>query len=172
MKAAVHYSPEVADKILGRMIAGLSVTRIARQPGMPTKAAIMKWVETKPEFREVYLRAQEGRGCTYAEKAVECEGDYNAAIADVRSRRITPSQAMAIINGLRAKVDVFKWAAGRMAPKIFGEKVDHNVSGAIKHDHQHDLSKLSDAELDALEGIVGKAAADVADPSREDETRH
>lgn len=176
MKQQVHYSPEVADKILGRMIAGLSVTRIARQPGMPTKAAIMKWVETRPDFREVYLRAQEGRGCTYAEKAVESEHELDDIIRLLMMKRIQVDVARMMILAVRVKIDTFKWAAGRMAPKIFGEKVDHSVTGAIKHEHQHDLSKLSDAELDALEGIVGKAGGAPADagenPSREDETRH
>lgn len=118
------YSPEIADKILGRMIAGLSVTRIARQPGMPAKSSIMKWVETRPDFREVYLRAQEGRGCTYAEKAVECENELDDIIRMMMTRRISTDIGRAMIYAVRVKIDTFKWAAGRMAPKIFGSQVE------------------------------------------------
>ncbi|MDB5612133.1 MAG: hypothetical protein JWP25_9033 [Bradyrhizobium sp.] len=162
MKAAVHYSPEVADKILGRMIAGLSVTRIARQPGMPTKAAIMKWVETKPEFREVYLRAQEGRGCTYAEKAVEAEYELNDIIRMMLTKQILPSVGRAIISAVQAKIDVFKWGAGRMAPKIFGERVtaDHtvNVTGQVEFTARdalaHQIDRVADAESEAERPLV------------------
>ena len=70
----------------------------------------------------------------------------------------------------RIRVDSRKWLLSKVLPKIYGDKVD--VSGLIKHDHQHDLSKLSDADLDALEGIVGKASGAPADPGGEGTTRH
>lgn len=33
----------------------------------------------------------------------------------------------------RAKLDTIKWAAGKRNPKVYGEKLQHDVSGEIAH---------------------------------------
>jgi hypothetical protein len=62
-----------------------------------------------------------------------------------------------------------KWAAGRMAPKVWGDKVSHEVTGKNGGPitHHHDLTKLSDEELAQLEALHSKIALAGGDPGGE-----
>ena len=51
-----------------------------------------------------------------------------------------------------------KWAAGKLAPKRYGDKLQHTGDGGGPIQVRPDLSKLTDEELDALERILGRAA--------------
>ncbi len=51
-----------------------------------------------------------------------------------------------------------KWVAGKLAPKRYGDKLQHTGDGGGPIQVRPDLSKLTDEELDALEHILGRAA--------------
>ncbi len=57
----------------------------------------------------------------------------------------------------RLRVDTRKWAAGKMAPKRYGDKLQHTGDGGGPIRVRPDLSKLTDKELNALERILGRA---------------
>ena len=57
----------------------------------------------------------------------------------------------------RLRVDTRKWAAGKLAPKRYGDKLQHTGDGGGPIRVRPDLSKLTDEELDALERILGRA---------------
>ncbi len=56
----------------------------------------------------------------------------------------------------RLRVDTRKWAAGKLAPKRYGDKVQHTGDGGGPIRVRPDLSKLTGEELDALERILGR----------------
>lgn len=45
-------------------------------------------------------------------------------------------------------------------PDVYRERVDMRHSGSVKHDHKHDLSNLTDKELEQFEELVRKAAGE------------
>ncbi len=55
-----------------------------------------------------------------------------------------------------SSVDTRKWAAGKMAPKRYGDKIQHTGDGGGPIRVRPDLSKLTDEELNALERILGR----------------
>ena len=57
----------------------------------------------------------------------------------------------------RLRVDTRKWAAGKMAPKRYGDKIQHTGDGGGPIRVRPDLSKLTDKELNVLERILGRA---------------
>ena len=57
----------------------------------------------------------------------------------------------------RLRVDTRKWAAGKLAPKRYGDKVQHTGDGGGPIRVRPDLSKLTDEELNVLERILGRA---------------
>ncbi len=58
----------------------------------------------------------------------------------------------------RLRVDTRKWAAGKLAPKRYGDKIQHTGEGGGPIRVRPDLSKLTDEELNVLERILGRAA--------------
>ncbi len=58
----------------------------------------------------------------------------------------------------RLRVDTRKWILGKLAPKRYGDKLQHTGDGGGPIRVRPDLSKLTDEELDALERILGRTA--------------
>ncbi len=56
----------------------------------------------------------------------------------------------------RLRVDTRKWAAGKLAPKKYGDKLQHTGDGGGPIRVRPDLSKLTDEDLNALERILGR----------------
>lgn len=103
------YTPELAAKITARLSGGLSLRRLCRQNDMPAFQTVLRWVGERADFREQYVRALEARGCNYAEQVV-----------DVGQRVLAgeiPSDAG------RVAIDALKWAASRMAPRVYGDRI-------------------------------------------------
>lgn len=103
------YSPALAAKITARLAGGLSLRRLCRQDDMPALTTVMRWVGENAAFREQYVRALEARGCGYGEQVVD-------VAQRVMAGELPPDAARVGIDGL-------KWAAARMAPRVYGDRV-------------------------------------------------
>ncbi len=57
----------------------------------------------------------------------------------------------------RLRVGTRKWAAGTLAPKRYGDKLQHTGEGGGPIRVRPGLSKSTDQELDVLERILGRA---------------
>lgn len=103
------YSPQLAATIVARLSGGLSLRRLCRQNGMPNVATVLRWVGERADFREQYVRALEARGCAYGEQVVD-------VAHRVMAGELAPDVGRVAIDGL-------KWAASRMAPRVYGDRV-------------------------------------------------
>lgn len=106
---------EVADEICERIADGESLRSICRDDRMPSKAEVFRWLADSSEFRDQYARARETQADTYFDEIIAIADDQDQ---DPNSRRI--------------RVDARKWAAGKLRPKVYGEKLDLNHSGSVK----------------------------------------
>lgn len=138
--------PNAADMPdLFRMIAeGASLRKACVELGIHAPSTI-SFIDSDDRLREQYAHA----------RAVQGDG-YGAKVGEV---------AQAVLDGDvppdvgRAAMDGFKWTAGRMAPKRWGDKVAHEVSGPDGGPIPFDLSRLPDERLAQLEDILTEAAA-------------
>lgn len=105
------YTPEVAAIICERIADGESLRQICEEPGMPNRSTVRQWLAVHPEFHAQYARAREEQGDAYAERAIH--------------EALTASDAQMG----RLRMDALKWAAGKLAPKRYGDKVQQEVSG-------------------------------------------
>lgn len=77
---------------------------------MPDRVTIYRWLESNENFRNQYTRARAEQADYYAEQIVdEAMTSHDAQIG-------------------RLRVDALKWAASKMAPKKYGEKVEIETS--------------------------------------------
>ena len=105
------YTPELADEICHRLSLGETLrTIISTSPHMPDRVTIYRWLENNENFRNQYTRARAEQADYYAEQIVdEAMSSHDAQIG-------------------RLRVDALKWAASKMAPKKYGEKVEIETS--------------------------------------------
>lgn len=105
------FTQEIADEICHRLSNGETLRAIIdSSPFMPERKSIYRWLESNEEFRHQYTRARAEQADYYAEQIVdEAMTSHDAQIG-------------------RLRVDALKWAASKMAPKKYGEKVEIETS--------------------------------------------
>lgn len=101
------FTQEVADRICEEIADGRSLRSICRTEGMPTKATVFRWLAENQAFRDQYARAREAQADSLFDDIVEVADDDT----------IEP-------NARRVMVDARKWAASKLKPKTYGDKLD------------------------------------------------
>ena len=97
------------------------------QEGMPDQRTVYRWLEKDREFCQQYARAREAQadklfeGCLAI--ADEAEGDVVLATGEDGKAIARPNHAN--VQRARLRVDTRKWAAGKLAPKKYGEHFTH-----------------------------------------------
>lgn len=107
-----EYSEELSESICTMLAEGSSMVEITMRPDMPGQRTVYQWLERIPEFAQRYAQARERQAHTIADRAVHmalrgCEDPQSAAV----------------------QLNAIKWAAGKLAPKVYGDKLDLNHGG-------------------------------------------
>lgn len=110
------YSKEQKAAIYGKVCTaiagGQSLRKICEAKDMPSIDTVRVWLIEDAEFSAQYARAREEQADYYADEIV--------TIADTEE---DPNRA-------RVRIDARKWTAGKLKPKVYGDKVD--LSGALR----------------------------------------
>jgi len=127
------YSAELIDEICGLISSGKSITEICDMDGMPARLTLYRWMREYPDFGNAYVRAREERADLLAEEVL--------TIADTET---DPNKA-------RVRVDARKWAAAKLNPKNYGDRMQ--VDGDLR-------VSLTDDQLESrLTQLLGKTGA-------------
>lgn len=108
-----EYTQETADSICEQIADGRSLRSICADVGMPDKATVFRWLAAHETFRDQYARARESQADSLFDDILE--------IAD------TAEDAQLA----RLRVDARKWMAGKLKPKVYGDKIGLDHSGSI-----------------------------------------
>ena len=107
------YTPEIADEICSRLIAGESLRRICKDDHLPAVSTVCLWVvDNREGFSEQYARARQAQGTMMADQIAE--------IADTGSGDVSRD---------RLRGDTRKWYLSKVLPKLYGDKVEVEHSG-------------------------------------------
>jgi hypothetical protein len=108
------YTEELAAAICARLSEGEAVTKICADADMPCRATVCTWRHAHPEFQAMYARAREDAGDIWAERALQAAMNADPVTA----------------NSARLKFDALRWYTGKIAPRTYGDKVQHsNAAG-------------------------------------------
>lgn len=110
------YNEEVVSEICSRIADGESLRSICRDDSMPAKSTVLMWLadEDKAPFLDQYARAREAQADALFDEIVSIADSENGD--DVQRARL--------------RVDARKWVAGKLRPKKYGDKQQHEVTGA------------------------------------------
>jgi hypothetical protein len=104
---------ETLAEVFRQLAEGKTLIEICAKKGMPSKATIYRMVEESPQLRDDYTRARSKQADTFAEMIV------------TESRTATDAQLG------RLRMDALKWAASKIAPKKYGDKVEVEHAGEV-----------------------------------------
>ncbi len=109
-------------EICDRLARGESLRGICADTHIPDTSTIRRWLAHEDaknmppvyaEFRAQYARAREDQADALADEILD------------EARAATEKTA----NAKRVLIDALKWRAGKLKPKVYGPKVDHEITG-------------------------------------------
>lgn len=107
------YTPELGQRICDELATGKSLNEICKAPGMPAESVVRNWV----------ILDVGGIAAKYAHArdiSLDCQADAMLAVARDKTRDARCRQV---------EIDALKWRLCKMAPKRYGDKLEHEVSG-------------------------------------------
>ena len=117
------YTPELAAEILEELAStNIGLHRLCNQihAHWPSFETIKRWLRSNAEFRANYALAREEQADFLCDELID--------LAD--SARGTPAEE---VNAVRLMVDTRKWTASKLFPKKYGEKIQQEITGDLKH---------------------------------------
>ncbi len=143
------YNVELIDVICERLAAGESMRSISRDEDMPAMSTLFKWLRENEEFSEQYVKAKEESADALVEDMLDIADNQvsQPLLVDGVPLKID-GEIIQIKDGpsvqhARLRVDTRKWAASKLKPKKYGDKLHQEIE--IK-----DLKNLTVKELEAI----------------------
>lgn len=108
------YSQELVGTICGRLAEGETLRAICRDPAMPVLSTVMRWLNEpdKQSFKDQYAEARIAQAGHLFDELKEIADD-----------------ASGDVNRDRLRVDTRKWYLSKLAPKVYGDRLDLTSGG-------------------------------------------
>lgn len=128
------YSEELAEEICRRLRTRnpngtpRALRSIANDDDMPPESRIYKWLAKHEAFRQLYAHAREDQAHMLAEQCIDIadNGAHDVIADDDGNEKVNPD----VVQRARLRFDARKWYAAKLNPKVYGDKVTQEVTGA------------------------------------------
>ena len=122
-----EYTAAIGEYICARLADGETLTQICRTRGLPTRQTVHRWRMRNPAFDDQYMRAR----CI----GMEAMSDDMLAIADDDTLDTLPdgSPNHASVGRARLQVDTRKFLLAKLAPRVYGDRVEVEHTGTLSH---------------------------------------
>lgn len=132
MATPLPYSTVIGDMICDRIAKGESLRAICGERDMPSMPTIFKWLDNNPPFVEQYARAREVQAETLAYQALEIADNQQIGVR----RTFKPNGDVEeveedMLGHRRLQIDQRRWMAGKLKPKVYGDRIGVEHSGTI-----------------------------------------
>lgn len=126
------YTPELVTDICERIASGQDLIAICQDIGMPHRSTVYDWIAKRPDFADMYARARERQADKlFAEiVAIADDGSRDKITYIDEDGNVSERVDHDHINRSRLRVDARKWAASKLAPKKYGDRIAAEVTGA------------------------------------------
>lgn len=117
---------QAKETIVELIYQGRSLKNILdNEENLPSRPIIYQWLnevhkDYDKSFLNNYLRAREDSADIDADKVEELN-------QEIREKKLDPSEARVIADNL-------KWIAGKKKPKKYGDRIQQDTTGVVKHD--------------------------------------
>ena len=133
MARPTDFTPKIAETICDLIASGLSLREICRKDEFPDFSTVKRWLRKNEEFRAQYAHAREEQADYLVDEIMEIADD---GTNDWMKRQGDDGQEIEVANydhiaRSRLRVDARKWAASKLAPKKYGDKISQEISGSL-----------------------------------------
>jgi len=104
------FTQEKANDICSLLVEGMSLRKACETLGLEIRT-VMRWISEQESFCQQYVRAKDDGADSHADRIIDLServlsGEYDPAAA-------------------RVAIDALKWAACKLKPKKYGDKITH-----------------------------------------------
>jgi len=122
-------SQAASDYICDQIAEGRSLRSILKDSDMPASSTVFKALAADRGFAERYARAREVQADALFDEILDiADESKNDTFVDADGNISTNQEVVA---RSRIRIDARKWMAGKLRPKVYGDKLDLNHSGRI-----------------------------------------
>lgn len=125
------FDRDIAEAILLRLADGESLRSICCDQEMPARTTVYSWImEDTDGFADHYARARELQADSHADDIIDIADDGSNDWMERRREGGSVDQVVdhEHIQRSKLRVDARKWAASKLKPKRYGERIDHTSS--------------------------------------------
>lgn len=127
---------QIQEVICREIATGRALIEICEDDGMPGYSTVLTWRSEDAAFQEMYAHAREEQADWHAEQII--------LIAD---NEPDPNKA-------RVRIDARKWAASKLRPKVYGERINLDADVSVR---------IPDEQIESrLAFLLGKAGVAVS----------
>lgn len=128
----VQFSQETFDAICERIADGESLRSICADEDMPNKATVFRWLADDTKLSDQYARARESQADALFDEILDiadnARNDWMARSGDDDGGYTLNGEH---IQRSKLRIDARKWMAGKMRPKVYGDKLDVDHKGSV-----------------------------------------
>ena len=114
MAYAIDEVTEIQEKLLAEIQTGRSLRLVCTDEGMPHFTTVLRWVAADGQFASKYARARTAQADTLFDRMEAVEEAVSAGTMDSHAARVV--------------LDSMRWRASKLAPKVYGDRLDVSVS--------------------------------------------
>jgi len=106
----------MVDSLLVQIEAGKSMREVCRMEGMPDHTTVIRWMRDDASLATRYARARMAQADVLFDRMEAVEEAVSAGTMDSHAARVV--------------LDSMRWRASKLAPKVYGDRLDVQVSDA------------------------------------------
>jgi hypothetical protein len=124
-----EFTEDKADAICERLADGESLRSICLDTGMPSQPAVFRWLAANETFRKQYAIAREAQADSLFDEMLDIADDTSLDTRKGKDGDEQPNTEW--ITRSRLRVETRKWMAGKLRPKVYGDKIDVEHGGSV-----------------------------------------
>jgi hypothetical protein len=164
-----EFTDEIFTEICGRMSDGKTLRQICKDPQMPNRATVLRWVKNDDGRKRLYEQARQACMDWYADEIIDVAWDTSK---DTIKRKEQPDLCNhEWINRSRLKVDTLKFLMAKLHPGRYGDKTQLELPAAGPTQIQWIERKIVGSDEPALrervrelESMLGLESSEPAPP--------
>lgn len=140
------FTPALFTLICDRISRGESLRSVCRDPEMPHKSTVLRWLREMPDLRDRYVQARDDLMEYWASDILEIADDGTLdtmkGLNKYGDEVMVPNHAN--VQRDRLRIDSRKWLLARLKPQVYGDRLEVEHSGEVQH--RVDITALSARE--------------------------
>lgn len=135
---------EIWESILAELMTGRSLRSILRDPGMPNRDTVYRWIVFDKDKSDQYARATEIRADEIFDELINISDDSGDDIITLDNGKDVINHKVILRDRLR--IDTRKWILARMNPKKYGDRIEVDQRNITKEVPTFIFKKLNDSK--------------------------